>query len=293
MDYSRRYLDVLQTGIQATIIAQNEPKYQFYQYKKDGFLKITRPVNSELMYDPTQAERAFGDFLGVLGSAREIALGDHVSRAMIGNSIYTMQQSIGMALDALPAGKENTARKVNGDLFERLILLLIREIGIECNGGVISVPVEVDGAELFRMSYQHDLIVTQDSAVKVIGSVKTTSKDRVDKIFIDKFLYSKLTGTSVPHIAVFLHDVQRKGYKTARKYGVSATFLPGHFKGYTVKLNPLDGVYYCDLRPSMLTDEILRDQIRGIDHLFCTDIWRFLQNEGNDNAVILPDADLP
>ena len=35
---------------------------------------------------------------------------------------------------------------------------------------------------------------------------------------------------------------------------MSATFLPGHFKGYTIKLNPLDGVYYCDIRPNMQTD---------------------------------------
>ncbi|MDR2849817.1 MAG: hypothetical protein LBW77_04640, partial [Verrucomicrobiota bacterium] len=102
------------------------------------------------------------------------------------------------------------------------------------------------------------------------------SKDRLDKIFIDKFLYNKLTETTVPHIAIFLNDVQRKKTAKENRYGIGSTFLPGHFKGYTVKLNPLDGVYYCDLRPNMRTDAILKDHIRTFDHLLLDDIWRFV-----------------
>jgi hypothetical protein len=108
------------------------------------------------------------------------------------------------------------------------------------------------------------------------GSVKTSSKDRLDKIFIDKFLYSRLTETDIPHFAVFLNDVQRKKTKKESQYGVSATFLPGHFKGYTIKLNALDGVYYCDIRPNMTTDALLRNCIRTIDHLFCSDLWSMI-----------------
>jgi hypothetical protein len=123
------------------------------------------------------------------------------------------------------------------------------------------------------MSYQHDLIIENDGEIKVIGSVKTSSKDRLDKIFIDKFLYNKLTEKVTPHIAIFLNDVQRKGKEP--KYGINTTFLPGHFKGYTVKLNPLDGVYYCDIRPNMLTENILKDHIRTFDNLLIEDIWKF------------------
>lgn len=78
-----------------------------------------------------------------------------------------------------------------------------------------------------------------------IVSVKTSSKNRLDKVFIDKFLYNRLTEKATPHFAIFLNDVQRKGQEG--KYGISAIFLPDHFNGYTVKLNPLDGVYYCDI----------------------------------------------
>lgn len=136
----------------------------------------------------------------------------------------------------------------------------------------------VDGEEYSKMSCQHDLIVEgSDGSIQLLGSIKTSSKDRRDKIFIDKFLYSKLTDTVTPHIAVFLNDVQRKKTSQEGRHGINSTFLPGHFKGYTVKLNPLDGVYYCDMRPNMRTERCLKDYIRTFDVLICEDIWRFIQ----------------
>jgi len=69
--------------------------------------------------------------------------------------------------------------------------------------------------------------------------------------------------------------VQRKGKQG--KYGINATFLSGHFKGYTIKLNPLDGVYYCDIRPNMIDDGILKEHIKTFDHLLLTDIWKFVE----------------
>ena len=76
--------------------------------------------------------------------------------------------------------------------------------------------------------------------------------------------------------AIFLNDVQRKRTKKENQYGVSATFLPAHFKGFTIKLNLLDGVYYCDIRPNMQTEPILRDHIQTIDYFFCDDLWELI-----------------
>jgi hypothetical protein len=195
-------------------------------------------------------------------------------RENLNKFIYTCQQSIGAALDALPAGKSNIARKINGDLFERYIRLILAELGIPVRDGIVPVPVVEDGEELFQMVYQHDLIVENGKKISAIGSVKTSSKDRLDKIFIDKFLYNRLTNIETPHFAVFLHDVQRKGKEP--NYGINTTFLTGHFKGYTIKLNPLDGVYYCDLRPVMYSDPILKENIRTLDHLLIEDVWKFV-----------------
>jgi hypothetical protein len=181
-------------------------------------------------------------------------------------------------LDALPAGLSNTARKINGDLFERFIRLLLCRLGVECTSGVVNVPIKLEGIEEFSMSYQHDLIIKTGSVVKVIGSVKTSSKNRLDKVFVDKFLLAKLTGKNVPHVAIFLNDVQRKG-KTPKEFGISSTFLPGRFKGYTIKLNPLDGVYYFDIRPNMLTEPILKDHIKTFDHFVFTELWSLLERK--------------
>jgi len=211
IEFSTRYLDFAAEGLQAVIISQNENHYQFYQYRQDGHFNITRPLNAHLMYDAADSAKLTRELPDILRNIRDIPETDIERRRLIIRGIYTLQQSIGAALDALPSGATNTARKVNGDLFERLIQLLVRSVGAECDAGTIQVPVEVDGEVQFYMNYQHDLLLLNRGELKAIGSVKTSSKDRIDKIFTDKFLYSKLTSTTLPHIAIFLNDVQRNG----------------------------------------------------------------------------------
>lgn len=274
IEFCKVYLDYMPRKIQADIVSKNEPWYHFFQYKEEGFYNVTRPLNYNLMF--TAKDRTFARrFLTILDDIRDKKADTQENRALINRSIYTIQQCIGATLDGLPSGMSNKARKINGDLFERFIRLIILRVGVDCTSGVVQVPVFIDGKEEFKMSYQHDLIIKSGKFVKIIGSVKTSSKDRLDKIFMDKFLFSKLTGQNVPHVAIFLNDVQRKG-KSLKEYGVNATFLPGHFKGYTVKLNPLDGVYYCDIRPNMLTEPILKDHIRTFDHFLFGDLWTLL-----------------
>ena len=280
IEFAIRYLDFAGEGLQAVIISQNETHYQFYQYKAEGYFNITRPLNARLMYTAEDSAKLATDFFEILQNVKAIPENDSERRAIIIRSIYTIQQSIGAALDALPAGASNTARKINGDLFERLIQLLLRTVGVECQTGTVQVPVKVDGEIVFHMNYQHDLLLMDKNELKAIGSVKTSSKDRIDKIFLDKFLYSKLTDTALPHIAIFLNDVQRKQTRQENQYAIGSTFLPGRFKGFTVKLNPLDGVYYCDIRPNMRTEPILRDHIQTIDNFFCADIWRLIGQRG-------------
>ena len=262
--------------IQANIISQNEHHYHFLQYKKDGHFQVTRPFNSELLLHAGTFKRAAREFLKILKATRDISKDDKSARAILNNTTYTLQQSVGLALDGLPAGRSNTARKLNGALFEHLIRLVFQEMGIPCRSGITHLPVVVDRQPEFTMSYQHDLIVGDAPDIKLIGSVKTSSKDRLDKIFIDKHLYNRLAETAVPHIAIFLNDVQRKKAARENQYGITSTFLSGHFKGYTVKLNPLDGVYYCDIRPNMQTDTLLKSHIKTFDHLLLNDIWRFV-----------------
>lgn len=271
--FYQRFVDFVSgKGMHGTIISQNENYYYFFQYNADGDHKVSRPVNSRLMYLGGDEFIVSKRFLNVMANAKDVPADDVDNRTIIRNSIYSIQQSIGIALDAYPVS--NRARKVAGDLFERLIRLLISDLGVDCKSGTIGIPVRADNVDDFKMGYQHDLIISRDDHRKLLGSVKTSSKDRFDKVFMDKFLYSKLTETTLPHVAIFLNDVQRKG--RFPRHGVNATFLANHFKCYTVKLNPLDGVYYCDLRPNMIEDPFLNTQIHSIDRFFCNDLWEFL-----------------
>jgi len=291
IEFCARYLEFIETGLQARIVSQNESHYQFFQYKQDGYFNITRPLNSLLMYDAESFAPATEQFFHTLEKLKDRETPSAALRHNVICIIYTIQQSIGATLDALPAGKSNQARKLNGDLFERLIRLLILALGIDCVSGTVQVPVrDFDGAELFKSTYQHDLLISEASELKIIGSVKTSSKDRIDKIFVDKFLYNKLTETNLPHIAIFLNDVQRKNSKHENKYGVNSTFLPGHFKAYTFKLNSLDGVYYCDIRPNMLEDPTLSKHIKTIDHFFYDDLRHLLSKHGANLGEVAIDT---
>jgi hypothetical protein len=272
ISFCKSYLDYTAENLQAKIVAKRETHYQFFQYKKDGGFQITRPINSQLMFDADSAKVLDAKFLSIIKNLRGNGIDTKANRILVNRAVYTIQQSIGATLDALPAGLSNTARKINGDLFERLIKLVLNKAGVDCTSGVVSVPIKVEGVAEFKMSFQQDLIVKEGELVKIIGSVKTSSKDRLGKIFVDKFLFHRLTEKDVPHIAIFLNDVQRKG-KSVRDYSINSTFLPGHFKGFTIKLNPLDGVYYCDIRPNMTTEPILKDHIKTFDHFLFTDLW--------------------
>lgn len=288
IDFCYHYLEYIDTQLQARIISQNEIQYQFLQYKAEGNFNITRPLNSSLMYDTKNFTEAAQKFKMIFEQLRDRETPSDQCRENLTRTIYTLQQSIGAALDGLPSGKTNQARKINGDLFERLIRLIIASLNIDCISGTVQVPVKnCDNIALFKASYQHDLLLKKHNKLKVIGSVKTSSKDRIDKVFMDKFLYNRLTDTAIPHIAIFLNDVQRKKSSQENIYGISATFLPGRFKAFTIKLNPLDGVYYCDIRPNMISDTLLSQHIKTIDHFFYSDVWELINREDSNQEEII------
>ena len=178
-DFCLIYLEFIKTNLQAVIVSRNENNYRFFQYKGDGTYNVTRPINSNLMLSLEIFDSKRKQFFTLLKNIKDKSSKTKTNRKLINDFIYTCQQSIGAALDALPANKSNTARKLNGDLFERFIRLIILEIGIDVTDGNIAVPVKINGTEAFKMNYQHDLIIKVDDVTKAIGSVKTSSKDRL------------------------------------------------------------------------------------------------------------------
>lgn len=274
LDFCRMYLDFVgeEKNLQGTIIAQNEHQYFFMQYRKEADFQITRPINSNMFYDLPKFEENLSLFNNIASETDE-EKPSLEARLCVTNMIYTIQQSIGSALDGLPVGLSNKARKLNGTLFEKLIVLFLSSRGLTASAESLDIPVVHNNQVLFKMKYQHDLILRNGSGdVKVIGAIKTTSKDRIDKVFIDKLLYSRLTSSDIKHIAIILNDVQRKKTKTENQFGIGSTFLPGRFKGYMIKLCPLDGVYYLDIRKAMQTDNELKQMIKPFDQLVFDDL---------------------
>ena len=258
LDFAEEYLDFTKFGeavtpnIQADIVSQNESNYHFIQYKDDGKHCVTRPINSDLFIKASEfskARKIFEDSLPYIKDIKD----DIEVRKTINSVIYTCQQTIGCTLDAL--NNSNKAKKKNGNYFEILIRNTVKACGINIDDRDEVVNLD-DTNE--TMKFEHDIILLNSkNEEKAIGQLKTSSKDRIDKIFLD--------------------NVQRKENKNKAIYGINSTFLPGHFKAYTIALNPLDGVYYLDLRPSITKDKFLNDRIKTFDNFLVDDMWKFIK----------------
>ncbi len=281
ISFTKEYLAFVNVGkdthpnIQADIVSRRESKYHFFQYKDDGRNCITRPINMEIFMTEEEFEDAAAVFGKSISDPKSIRDND-VLRNNVNRVIYTCQQSVGCTLDSF--NNPNKARKRNGMLFEILIRDILSAAGVSCASD--DEKVEIPNGCGQEMRFQHDIILKrEDDSVAGIGQLKTSSKDRLDKIFLDKYMYRQLTKTEIPHFAIFLNDVQRASKKDGN-YSITSTFLPGHFKAYTMALTPLDGVYYFDLRPAMMDDVDLSRHIFKFDKFLVEDMWKMLENIG-------------
>lgn len=290
-DYLRvgeTFLRVIERDSPTRIISPSHPNYIFYQYDEGYSHQITRPLNTDLYLESsTQFREAFERFVQFLRDLKRFqerigqlpSAKGYIDSKETNKVVYTVQQAIGSIGDSFEI--QNQSRKRVGQLFETLIKLIIKELGLECEPRTVRLPIQ--GYPGYTMSYELDLVFSRDKAIltsethfihptEVVGSVKTTSKDRIDKIFLDKFLLTRLLERDIPVVAIFLHDVQRAVRGTSI-FGINSTFKSNHFLGYTVALNRLDGVYYVDPRPEMTRNERLREQIHDFQQFLVRDLW--------------------
>ena len=66
ISFCAEYLNYISDNLQAIIVSQNENHYHFFQYKKEGNFQITRPINSNLMFDAKSFTKSSKEFLRVL-----------------------------------------------------------------------------------------------------------------------------------------------------------------------------------------------------------------------------------
>lgn len=244
-----------------------------------GTIKYVRPINKVMFIsDPIEFEMKFKELQDILLriKQRDLKFMDS-ERAIIDNVIYTIQQSIGAGLDLLVG--HNSARKHVGNRFEELIKAIFTEIGIPNRKGILQIPYETDeGMKVYKC--ENDLILSPYLEVKstpntldereIVVSIKTTSKDRMGKMFIDKLLLETFVGHKQKVIGIFLNDVQRK-----ENNNISYTLVSGLFMVYTKFLTELEGIYYLDPPPNV-NKAPYNKHMKSFSNLITDDIWKML-----------------
>lgn len=232
---------------------EEKHSYRIYRSQIAGITKYLRPINTRLfLADPAEFQRRFEELRTLLLKIKEGGSPDLFGQHVVDQVLYTIQQSIGAGLDLLV--NTNGARKHAGNRFEELIQAVFTEMGIANRKMVLQIPYETDeGNKIYKC--ENDLILSPYPEVRstktfldpkeVVVSIKTTSKDRMGKIFIDKMLLERFVGHPQKVIGIFLHDVQRK-----KKDNVSFTLVSGLFMVYTQFLVELEGIYYLDPPPN-------------------------------------------
>ncbi|RMG27428.1 MAG: hypothetical protein D6730_07280 [Bacteroidetes bacterium] len=160
-----------------------------------------------------------------------------------------------------------------------MIRAIFSETEIPNTRTVLQIPYESErGEKIYKC--ENDLIISPHAHVRsdrnhidpdeIVISVKTSSKDRMGKMFMDKMLLESFTGRKQKIIGIFQNDVQRKQH-----HKISYTFVSGLFLVYTKFLVELEGIYYLDLPPIAQQPPYNR-YIKPFSKLMTEDIWKLL-----------------
>lgn len=263
---------------------EEKGSYLIYFSDNSGTKKFLRPINKTLfIMDSAEFSIKMSSFKTILSKIKnkEKVFSD-TEKNIIDSILYTLQQAIGVGFDLLV--DPNSARKHVGNRFEELIKAVFTEIGIPNRKVVLKIPYETDEGKKnytcendlilspshaffsednessivleaeIDTTLDHNLKLNSDAEIdaakyinaeEIVVSVKTTSKDRMGKMFMDKILLQKFVGHDLKVIGVFLNDVQRKG-----NADISYTLVSGLFMVYNKFIAELNGVYYLDPPPN-------------------------------------------
>ncbi len=252
IDVSKRVLHYLPS----VISGRHEVKgYILLSSEVAGTKKFVRPIqNNMFIFSPDEFQSQAKKYISILENIRTGQTKIPQKTYKIVDSVtYTIQQSIGVGLDLL--SNPNSARKHVGNRFEELIRLIVTRASVSNKKVVFKIPYPTDEGEKMY-SCETDMILSPLRKVQsdtkkidsreIVVSLKTSSKDRMGKIFLDKLLMERFAGHPVKVIGIFLNDVQRKEAKN-----ISFTFVSGLFMVYTKFLCVLEGVYFIDPPPKV------------------------------------------
>ncbi len=177
-----------------------------------------------------------------------------------------------------------SARKHIGNRFEELIRIIINSVGLTGKKIVLNIPYKTDeGVKNYRC--ETDFIISPYKEVKsttksidpneLIISTKTTTKDRMSKIFIDKILIQNFVGNEIKVVGISVNDIQRKDDKKNEKQKISQTFLSNLFMVYKEFLVDIEGYYYFDL-PEKSKKAPYKDHIFYFSKFLIEDVWKLI-----------------
>ncbi|MDP3148589.1 MAG: hypothetical protein Q8N83_05610 [Ignavibacteria bacterium] len=199
---------------------------------------------------------------------------------LVDSVVYTIQQAMGIGLDLMV--ESNSARKHVGNRFEELIRTLLSVLEVSMKKVVLSIPYETDEGEKYYRC-ETDVIISPFESVRsdassidqneIVISLKTTTKDRMPKIFIDKVLMERFVGHPVRVVGISQNDIQRHEGSDGIK--ISSTFVSNLFMVYTRFLAQLEGYYYLDM-PSKALERPFNQHIFPFSKFIITDIWKML-----------------
>ncbi|MBS3775949.1 MAG: hypothetical protein KGY70_12225 [Bacteroidales bacterium] len=242
-------------------------------------VKYLRPINRELiLFEEDSFRNHFEQFRRIISRLKKRKLDfNQEDFFIVDRTLYSIQQLMGCGLDLLV--NPNSARKHVGNRFEELMRTLFTETGITNKRIVLKIPYETEeGEAIYRC--ENDLILSPYEKVRstehlldeneIVVSAKTTSKDRMGKMFMDKILLENFLGHPQKVIGIFQNDVQRKG-----ENNISYTLVSGLFMVYSRFLTELDGVYYMDPPPNAYK-AAHKHNMYQFSRLLLEDIWKML-----------------
>jgi len=247
-----------------------------------------RPINTNLFISDVDefrtSARRLSDFLERLAENDGLRNGmeeeypNFIEDDHLNEVLYTLAQSVGIGCDIFLSA--NTARRNAGLRFESVIEEVMTKLGFAHDNISFKIPVEDTEDE---WTCRSDMVFGDTQQVQstrqavdeneVVTSIKTSSKDRATKIFTDKWIMSKLLGREIPHVALFLNDVQRKGDS-----GIDSTFVSNNYYIYSEYMTALEGAYFLD-PPDKIDEENFNDKLYTFKQFLLTDAWELTQSD--------------
>ena len=241
-----------------------------------------RPINQNLFVnDAFELSSHHTNFIRLTEQLRNLRgnldslngeLKQFIREGLIVKSIYTTLQAIGCILDT--SINIQASRKNFGQRFEDFVKVLFNQLGIANDAFALKIKIPAIN-RYYRVL--PDILINTSGEIQssrsvfdnrdTILSIKTSSKDRMKLIFVDRFALKRILNSEhINYFALYHNDVQRSGTT-----GIRTTFVPDHYLVFCYVFGELP-LYYLD-PPIISEDSRFHEKIKTFDTFILHDVW--------------------